>query len=271
MAEKLGILAGRGDLPKRIVNQCVKEGRPFHIIAFKNQTDEDLVAGHPHDWVRLGAGGKSLEILKAQGVTTLVMAGRIKRPSMAALRPDGWTLKLFAKAGVAAFGDDGLLSKIISTLEDDEGFRFVAPHDILSDLLASKGLYTKTSPDELAQQDVKKAFEMAHAIGELDIGQAVVVQDGLVIAVEAIEGTDKMLERVSEVSREGPGGVLVKAKKPNQERRADLPTIGLATVQNAHKAGLRGIAVEANGALIIDQDAVVSEADKLGLFLMGIN
>lgn len=269
MAEKLGILAGRGDLPKRIIDQCVKEGRPFHIIAFKKQTDENLVKGHPHDWVRLGAAGTSLSILKEQGVTTLVMAGRIKRPSLAALRPDAWTVKFFAKTGVGALGDDGLLSNLISSVEK-EGFKFIAPHDILGDLLAAEGVYGQHQPDEQANRDVLKAFEMAHAIGELDIGQAVVVQDGLVLAVEAIEGTDKMLERCKEVSREGPGGVLVKAKKPNQEKRADLPTIGVTTIQNAHKAGLRGVAVEANGTLVIDQDGIIAEADKLGLFVMGI-
>lgn len=270
MVEKLGLLAGQGDLPKRIIDKCVEEGRPFHIIAFKNQTDPELVEGHPHDWVRLGAAGKSIKILRENSVDTLLMAGRIKRPSMAALRPDTWTMKFFAKTGVGAFGDDGLLSKIISTLEEDEGFKVIAPHDILGDLLASEGVYGKYTPDDLAQSDINKAMKMAHAIGELDIGQAVVVQDGLVLAVEAIEGTDKMLERCKEVGREGPGGVLVKAKKPDQESRADLPTIGVATVQNAHRAGLRGIAVEAGGALVVDQPAVVGEADKLGLFIIGV-
>ncbi|SCA55033.1 conserved hypothetical protein [Candidatus Terasakiella magnetica] len=269
MADKLGLLAGKGDLPKRIVQKCVSEGRPFHIIAFKGQTEPELVAGHPHTWVRLGAAGKTLSILKEENVKSLLMAGPIKRPSLVAIRPDAWGLKFLAKTGAAAFGDDGLLTRIIHALEG-EGFKVIGAHDVLEDLLAPKGILGKTKPDEQAEKDIQKAFQIAHAMGELDIGQACVVQDGLVLAVEAIEGTDKMLERCLDVKRDGFGGVLVKAKKPNQEKRADLPTIGVATLINAHKAGLRGVAVEANGSIIVDQDKVISKADELGLFLMGI-
>jgi len=269
MAEKLGLLAGRGDLPKRIIEQCEKEGRPFHIIAFKGQTEERLVAGHPHTWVRLGAAGTTLSILKEQNVKDLLMAGRIKRPSIAALRPDAWALKFLAKTGAGAFGDDGLLSKLIDVLEH-EGFCVIGAHEVLDNLLAPSGVFGAVHPDDMAKNDLKKALEIAHAIGDLDIGQAVVVQDGLVLAVEAIEGTDKMLERAQFVKREGPGGVLVKAKKPNQENRADLPTIGVKTIINAHAAGLRGVGVEANGSLIVDIDAVIAKADELGLFLMGV-
>ncbi len=268
MAKKLGLLAGQGDLPKRIIEKCVEEGRPFHIIAFKGQTDPELVQGHPHTWVRLGAGGKTLSVLKAEKVKDLLMAGRITRPSLAALRPDGWGLKFLARTGAAAFGDDGILKILIKELES-QGFSVIAAHDVLDDLLAPAGVLGRVQPDEQAQEDINKAVKIAHAIGQLDIGQAVVVQQGLVLAVEAIEGTDKMLSRCLDVKREGPGGVLVKAKKPEQEQRADLPTIGVATLINAHNAGLRGIAIEANGAIIVDQDGVKAKADELGLFVFG--
>lgn len=270
MAEKLGLLAGQGDLPKRIIEQCIKEDRPFHIIAFKGQTEDKLVKGHPHTWVRMGAAGKTISILRAQGATTLLMAGRINRPSMLAIRPDAWALKVFAKIGKAVFGDDGILKALINALEK-EGFKVIGAEDILDDMLATKGIYGKIIPDELALSDFQKAMTIAHIIGEHDIGQAVVVQDGLVLAVEAIEGTDRLLERCIDLKREGPGGVLVKAKKPNQEKRADLPTIGVKTIQNAALAGLKGIVLEADGALIIDRTAVVEEADKLGLFIMAVS
>lgn len=269
MIKKLGILAGRGDLPVKLIKNCEQEDRPYHIIAFKNQTDAELVADHPHDWVRLGAAGTTLKLLRAQGVSHIVMAGRIKRPSLAALRPDGWGLKFLAKTGAASFGDDGLLSHVITALEK-EGFSVLGAHDILGDLLAPAGILGKISPDEKAQADLNKAYSIAHEIGRLDVGQAVVVQDGLVLALEAIEGTDAMLERCQTLKREGLGGVLVKAKKPDQENRADLPTIGVQTVLNAHKAGLRGIGVEANGALIVNQDEVVKTADQCGLFIVGL-
>ncbi|WP_135082004.1 UDP-2,3-diacylglucosamine diphosphatase LpxI [Terasakiella sp. SH-1] len=269
MADKLGLLAGKGDLPKRIVEQCVKEGRPFHIIAFKGQTEPELVEGHPHTWVRLGAAGKTIATLKEQQVQSLLMAGPIKRPSLAAMRPDGWGLKFLAKTGAAAFGDDGLLSRVIQALEE-EGFKVIGAHEVLKDLLAPAGLLSQNKPDEQALKDIEKGFAIAHAIGELDVGQGCVVQQDLVLAVEAIEGTDQMLSRCKELKRDGPGGVLVKAKKPNQEKRADLPTIGVATIINAHQAGLRGIAVEARGSIIVDQDKVIAKANELGLFLIGI-
>lgn len=269
MAEKIGLLAGRGDLPKRIIEQCVKEGRPFHIIAFKDQTDPALVEGHPHSWIRLGAAGKAISIFKEQGAMTLLMAGRIQRPSMLSLRPDAWGLKFLAKTGAGAFGDDGLLSRIIDALET-EGFKVIGAHDILDDLLAPLGILGAVEPDLQAQQDMEKAMKIAHEIGALDIGQAVVVQAGLVLAVEAIEGTDKMLERCKTVQREGLGGVLVKAKKPEQEKRADLPTIGIDTIENAKAAGLRGIGVEANGSIIVDRESVIERANQLGLFIVGL-
>ncbi|WP_419796766.1 MAG: LpxI family protein [Terasakiella sp.] len=269
MAEKLGLLAGRGDLPKRIIQQCLKEGRPFHIVAFKGQTEPELVESYPHTWVRLGAAGKTLSVLKEMGAKDIVMAGRIKRPSIAALRPDAWTLKFLAKTGAGAFGDDGLLSKLISALEF-EGFRVVGAHELLDDLLAPVGTLGHIEPDDQAKRDIEKGFTIAHSLGDLDIGQAVVLQDGLVLAVEAIEGTDAMLSRCSELRREGLGGVLIKAKKPNQENRADLPTIGVKTVVNAHHAGLRGIAVEAKATIIVDLQGVSAKADELGLFLIGV-
>lgn len=270
MADKIGLLAGRGDLPKRIIDQCVREGRPFHVIAFKGQTDESLVEGHPHDWVRLGAAGTTLSILKEQKVTSILMAGPITRPSMMALRPDAWGLKFLAKTGAGALGDDGFLKSIVKALET-EGFSVIGVQDVLSDILAPAGVLGQHHPDEQAQSDLAKAFELAQQIGALDVGQGVVVQDSLTLAVEAIEGTDEMLERCKALKRDAPGGVLVKTKKPEQEKRADLPTIGVRTVRNAHAAGLRGIGVEAGASLIIDLDGVVAEADKLGLFVVGLN
>jgi len=170
------------------------------------------------------------------------------------------------------------LSHLIQALEK-EGFKVLGAHEILGDLLAPAGVIGQVHPDESALKDVTKAYEIAHQIGALDIGQAVVVQGGLVLALEAIEGTDAMLARCASLKREGEGGVLVKAKKPNQvkakkpnqEHRADLPTIGVETVINAHAAGLRGIGVEAQGSLILDQAAVIQKADELGLFVMGVS
>ena len=270
MQPKLGILAGSGALPHRLIEYCRDTGRDFFVIAFEGQTDPDMVSDVPHAWVRLGAAGTALDHLKKEGVGELVMAGGIRRPSLISLRPDAWAAKLLAKAGVKAFGDDGLLRAIIRALEEDEGFRVVAAHSLLPDNLAKETVYGSHKPDQQDSDDITRGIEVARGIGALDVGQAAVVHQGLVLAVEAIDGTDAMLSRVAGIRQEEKGGVLVKVRKPGQENRADLPTVGLDTVKKAFDAGLNGIAVEAGGALILDREAAIAEADTRGLFLLGV-
>ncbi|MEO5335562.1 MAG: UDP-2,3-diacylglucosamine diphosphatase LpxI [Magnetospirillum sp. WYHS-4] len=267
---KLGILAGGGDLPARLIDACRRSGRPYYVIAFEGQCDPASVAGAPHAWVRLGAAGTTLKLLRDAGVAELVMAGGIRRPSLAALRPDAWAAKFLLKSGAMALGDDGLLKALIRELEQAEGFSLVGVESLLPSSMAGEGVLGSLRPDDAALADVARGVTVAKGLGALDVGQGAVVQQGLVLAVEAAEGTDAMLERAGTLRREGPGGVLVKVKKPNQEGRADLPTIGVATVRKAHGAGLRGIAVEAGGALIVDGEAVARAADAAGLFLLGV-
>jgi DUF1009 family protein len=144
-------------------------------------------------------------------------------------------------------------------------------HDILSDVLGPEGLLTRTAPDAAAMADVRRGMAVLAALGAADIGQACVVQQGIVLAVEAVEGTDAMLSRVKNVARPGPGGVLVKIAKPGQDRRADLPALGVATVANAAASGLRGIAFEAGGTILAGRDQMIAAADTAGIFLIGIS
>jgi DUF1009 family protein len=266
---KLGILAGGGRLPSLLAQACRDSGRPAFVLAFEGHTDAATVAGVEHGWVRLGAVGEAVATLRAAGVEEVVMAGPMARPSLSELKLDLKHAYLYAKMGVGALGDDGLLRAIISYLED-QGFRVVGVDDVLAGLLAEDRTYSRAVPDEVAWTDIRRGVSVVVALGVGDVGQAAVVQQGIVLGVEAAEGTDALLERCAGLKREGPGGVLVKLRKPGQERRADLPTIGVGTVENARAAGLRGIAIEAGGSLIIDQPAVVAAADAGGLFLVGI-
>ena len=197
------------------------------------------------------------------------MAGPVRRPSLASIRPDWRAAKFLARIGLRALGDDGLLGAIIKEFEL-EGFRVVGVHDVLGSLLAPEGPLGAIVPDAEARADIERGLEVARAIGAVDVGQAVVVQQGIVLGVEAVEGTDALIERAGRLKREGPGGVLVKIAKPGQERRADLPTVGVGTVQAAARAGLRGIAVEASMALVMDRPAGAAAADRAGLFVIGI-
>jgi DUF1009 family protein len=265
---KLGILAGGGSLPARLVERCRDLGREVFVLAFEGEANPALLTGVPHAWVRMGAAATGFRILKENGVKELVLAGGVRRPTFTSLRPDWRAARFFARIGMRALGDDGLLTAVMRELEA-EGFTLVTVASILGGILAEAGIYGRHRPDAQAEVDIAHGFSLAKALGALDIGQAVVVQQGIVLGVEAIEGTDALIGRVGSLKREGPGGVLVKVKKPGQDERADLPTIGPMTVEKAAASGLRGIAVEAGATQILDRDALVAAADRLGLFVLG--
>ena len=269
---RLTVLAGTGPLPGDIIAACETSGRDVFIVAHKGITDPEVIGSAAHEWVNLGAIDRTIALLHEHRTEDVVFAGPVKRPSLASLRPDGRALKMMAglRKKDDALGDDKLLSLIIAELEG-EGFRVVGIDSILPDILAPAGVLGGLSPDDDAKADIAVACRVARTVGALDIGQAVVVQQGVVLGVEAIEGTDALLKRCADLRREGPGGVIVKLKKPAQETRADLPTIGTVTVDGARAAGLKGIAVEAGAALIIDRAAVVAAADAAGLFVIGVD
>ncbi len=240
------------------------------MLALEGAAEPATVEGVAHAWCRLGAGARGLALLRENNVTDLILAGGVRRPSLASLRPDWRAAKFLARVGYrAALGDDGLLSAVVAELER-EGFRVIGADQVLRAGLAPEGALGSLRPDAQALADIDHAQRIARALGALDIGQAVVVQQGLVLGVEAIEGTDALLRRCAELRREGPGGVLVKVEKPGQEQRADRPTIGPQTVALAAGAGLRGIAVEAGATIVLDRDEVVNAADRAGLFVVGI-
>ncbi|MEZ5648293.1 MAG: UDP-2,3-diacylglucosamine diphosphatase LpxI [Alphaproteobacteria bacterium] len=268
----LAIIAGGGLMPRRLAEAARLQGYAVHILAIKDQADPALTRDFNHDWIDLRSISQTLALLRKKEIKKLIFAGKVKRPSFTVLLSDPWTAKFFAKAGLRAIsGDDGLLSALIKVLEESEGFQILGIDQILKDLAAPLGCLTQHQPDLDAEMDIQRGVSVALALGKVDVGQAVVVQQGLVLGVESIEGTAALLERCIHLKRDGAGGVLVKISKPGQERRADLPTIGLETIHQAVVAGLRGIAVEAQNSLIIDRQAVIQAADKAGLFLIGIS
>jgi DUF1009 family protein len=269
MAGRLGVVAGGGALPRRLVESCKAAGREVFVLALEGEADPTVVEGVPHAWSRLGAAGSALDALRANGVTELVLAGGVRRPSLSSLRPDWRAAKFFARVGYRALGDDGLLSAIVKELER-EGFRIIGADQLLHAAGLQEGPLGRFSPDADAAADIARGIEIARALGALDIGQAVVVQQGLVLGVEAIEGTDALLRRCAGLRREGPGGVLVKIEKPGQEGRVDRPTIGPQTVELAAEAGLRGLAAQAGATIVLDRDEMVRAADAAGLFVVGI-
>jgi len=269
MTGRLGIVAGGGRLPQRLLEACRAAGRDVFVLALEGAAEPETVRGVPHAWCRLGAAVTGLSLLRENNVTELVLAGSVRRPSLGALRPDWRAAKLFARIGYRAVGDDGLLSAIVSELER-EGFRVLGVDQLLDGEIAGAGPLGTVQPSSQSQADIEHGLRIARAMGALDIGQAVVIQQGLVLGIEAIEGTDELIRRCAVLRREGPGGVLVKVEKPGQERRADRPTIGPRTVVLAAEAGLLGIAVEADATIVLDRDEVIRAADRAGLFVVGV-
>jgi hypothetical protein len=272
MAGKLGILAGSGELPLRLIEACRAEARPYFVLGFEGSCDPASLPGQPHQFIRLGAGGRGLKILHENGVEELVLAGGVRRPSLTALRPDWRTMRFFLKIGMRAltdFGDDRLFRAIIAELEL-EGFRVVGAHSILASLLAPAGILGSVAPDAAAETDIRAGIAAARGLGAQDLGQAVVMRQGAVVDREDAAGTDALLGRCAS-SGQAQGGVLVKMAKPQQERRADLPAIGAQTVTGAAAAGLRGIAIEAGACLVLDRVGVVAAADRAGIFVVGVS
>ena len=266
--DKLGLIAGGGTLPGLVIAACQAQQSPLHVIALKGHADPAIIGDYPADWIRMGQAGTGFALLKDAGVTHVVMIGHVRRPTFTELAPDLKTAAFMARVGMKALGDDGLLRAVVSELES-EGFTVIGIDQVLADCLAPAGTLGRVQLDDQARTDLERGIDVALTLGRLDVGQAVVVQQGIVLGVEAIEGTDHLLRRSADYQRSGLGGVLVKLKKPGQDRRVDLPTIGLNTLREAASAGLRGVAVQAAGTLMLGRDQLIAEADRLGLFLHG--
>ncbi|MCF3946326.1 UDP-2,3-diacylglucosamine diphosphatase LpxI [Acidiphilium sp. AL] len=267
----LGIVAGGGPLPGRVGLAALAAGREVFVVALEGYAEPQVIGGFPHEVVRLGAVGAAIAALRRAGCAEIVLAGPVKRPSLLDLRPDAVGAKLLARIGRAAFsGDDGFLAAIVRVL-GEEGFRVLGAHEVLREALAPEGLLTRAAPDATAMADIARGVAVVRALGVADVGQACVVQQGIVLAVEAVEGTDAMLARARGLARPGPGGVLVKLVKPGQDRRADLPTLGPATIAGARDAGLRGVAFEAQGTILLERVPMIEAAEAAGVFLLGID
>jgi len=268
-AKRLGLIAGSGPVPGDVADSALAEGMDVHVLAFEGVTEPELLARLPHSFIRFDKVGRTVDILTRNGCDSVCMVGKVARPDFSKLRPDLAGMGLLARVvAAAARGDDALLNVLVDFFQR-KGFQVLGAHEIAGEVLAPEGVMGKVQPSDTDWSDIAKAMTVVDTLGALDIGQGAVVQQGLVLAVEAAEGTDRMLERCHDLTR-GLGGVLVKLTKPDQDHRVDLPTIGLATVEGAQAAGLNGIAVEAGAALVMERAATIQAADAAGMFVIGV-
>ncbi|MFC3225890.1 LpxI family protein [Marinibaculum pumilum] len=275
---KLAIIACMGEMPRDIIRACRASGRPFYVAAIRGACEPATVEGVPHDWFDLVEVGRLLNAMRRQGCEEVTLAGPMARPEFRSLVPrdlKGAAL-LRRLLGARGQGDDALLRTVLDYFQE-QGFRPVGTDAVAGGLLAAEGALGRHRPDAAAERDIALGIRAVGAIGALDIGQAAVVRGGRVLALEAAEGTDAMLERCAVLAVDGPAGdrndrlegVLVKMPKPGQEARADLPAIGPRTVAGAARARLAGIAIAAGATLVFDRDRTRADADAGGLFVHG--
>jgi DUF1009 family protein len=276
VSSPVGVIAGGGIMPFAVADSLTARGLVPVIFGLRGFCDPGRAERFRHHWISVGQIGTAVKLFRSEDCRDLVFIGSLVRPAFSELRLDWGALRAIGPI-LQAFrgGDDHLLRGIGRVLERD-GFRLVSVKDVAPDLIIPEGRLTRNSPDEDAARDIEKGRSVLHALSPFDIGQAAVVIDGHVVAVEDIEGTDGLLARVARLRAEGRirvksgRGVLVKAPKSGQDLRFDLPTIGPQTAAGAIKAGLAGIAVVAGTTLVAESQAMVETADAGGLFVTGL-
>jgi UDP-2,3-diacylglucosamine hydrolase len=276
VSSPVGLIAAGGVMPFAVADSLIKRGLTPVVFALRGLCDPARAERYRHHWIAIGQIGRAKKLFRAEGCRDLLFIGSLVRPALSEIRLDLGTLHVINEVW-SAFrgGDDHLLSGIGRILERD-GFRMVGIKDVAPDVLMPEGSLTNTKPDEQSSYDIALGRELLRALSPFDIGQAVVVIDGHVVAVEDIEGTDGLLQRVARLRSEGRiraasgCGVLVKAPKSGQDLRFDLPTIGPRTVEGVAAAGLSGIAVIAGNTIAAEPQAMIELADAKYLFVIGL-
>jgi DUF1009 family protein len=274
--DPLGIICGGGSLPYTVADAAIGKGRPVVLLAITGFADAEAVARYPHHWVALGQFGRLRRLAREAHCRDIVFVGTLVRPAIAQIRLDLLTLRLLPRI-IRTFrgGDDHLLSGIGKIFEE-HGFRLVGAHEVAPQILAPEGAFGRCAPSEGHRADIDLGIAFLRTIGPFDVGQAVVIAQARVLAVEAADGTDLMLAHIAELRRVGRirvaagNGVLVKAAKPQQDRRFDLPSIGPKTVEGVARAGLGGVAVLAGEAIVAEPQDIIAAADRHDVFVVGV-
>ncbi len=271
---KLGIIAGGGNLPAYLLSVCKEKGITAYIVALKDQCSTELIEDHPEKqtlWTELGTAGKIIDYFHDNNVTDLVLIGSVKRPTFSQLKLDVKGMQIISQIGLNAMGDNGLLKAVRKILEK-EGFAVRALQDFCDELLMPHGTLGKFAPEKSDKANINLGIRTSQKIGAMDIGQSVIVQDSSVIGVEDIEGTDALIKQCASLLKPDiDGGILIKTCKPQQDMALDLPTIGVDTIQNAYNAGIKGIVLHAGHTFLVDPKNIAEYANKYKMFIIGID
>ncbi len=272
----VAIICGGGSFPGAVAQAVARHGRRPVLFALKGWADPEVVERYAHHWIAVGQAGRFFRLARAEECHEAVLIGTLLRPPLAHIRLDWLTIRLMPRVlGFFRGGDDRLLSGVAGLFEE-RGLRIVGVDELAPEILVPEGVLGHYQPSARDRADIARALQVIAALGAFDVGQSAVVADNNVLAVEAAEGTDNMVARVAQLREQRrvttpPGvGVLVKAPKPGQDRRFDLPAIGARTVENVARAGLAGLAVAAGSTIVADAAEVIAAADRTKIFLLGV-
>jgi DUF1009 family protein len=273
----VAIICGGGTFPLTVADAVIRNGRRVVLFPLRGFADAGAVENYPHHWMKIGQVGWFVKMARSEGVRDVIMIGSLVRPAISQLALDWKTLMVLPRVIRSYYGGDDHLLSGVARIFEHYGFRLLGAHEVAPEILVPHGALGSCRSGEQDEKDIARGLDLLHAIGPFDVGQAAVVANHHVLAIEGAEGTDQMLARIAEMRRCGRirnrqgTGVLVKAPKPGQDRRFDLPSIGPRTVEGAAAAGLAGIAVIAGGTIVAEPDTVIKTADKAGLFVIGVS
>jgi DUF1009 family protein len=272
----LAIICGGGSFPGALAEAVVRRGRRPVMFGIKGWADAAVIGRYAHHWVSIGQAGRFFRLARAENCRDVLFIGSVLRPPISQLRLDWQTIRLLPHLARAYRGGDDKLLSGVAAIAESGGLRVVGVKEVAPEVFMPEGALGRHQPSERDNADIARALSLIATLGPFDVGQAAVVANNNVIAVEAAEGTDNMLARIAELRRLGRvtaslgTGVLVKAPKPGQDRRFDLPSIGPRTIENVARAGLAGLAVTAGSTMIAEADQVTAAADRAGIFLVGV-
>jgi hypothetical protein len=272
---RIGLLAGSGRFPILFAEAAVRQGYAVACVGIRYEAPEALrTVCDSFELVGVTKLGGLIRAFQRQGVREIVMAGKVTKSVMYTpfrlirLMPDARMLRFWYRK-LKDRKDDAILLGVIQEFEQ-EGLTFTSALDYCPELLVKQGILTRRRLTAAERKDVEFGWSLAKEMGRLDVGQSVAVKELAAIAVEAIEGTDRCIERAGSLCRSG-GWTLVKVAKPQQDMRFDVPTIGMTTIETLHRARARVLAIEAEKTIVIDQEDVIALADRYGLSIVAIH
>lgn len=264
---KIGIIAGKGALPSLVMQEALKNKLQPVIVCFKDNPTLLNLSDMPFLETTLGKIGEILEFFKSQKVEHLIFAGSVPRPSLSTLSFDATGIKWMQRIGLKAFGGDDALLRGICELLEQSGFKLISTKDFLPNLVLKQGIYTNTQPCPQDILDAKRGAEILNLLSSADVGQACIIQEGIVLGIEAIEGTAELINRCVSLKRNNKGAVLIKFAKNAQSELVDLPTIGLETIQLLHNGNYAGLVISANTTQVMQFEEVIKACNEYKLFL----